>query len=721
MNWHVALSLVNLFLLGCILLVVRQLRYYLEGVASLPRPEDPTAAEIHDSCAAVYQPIRFLLLPFGLLWVIGCVGCFTFLRGWESDVYFGVEALGEGLAILLVCWGLLRLIHETEKHQSEPSLRTLDMYRRGEEYIRFFERIAVGAGLLVFGAVVVIGAWGKTWEEAALVGLPLVAVWELGMLLGAAYYVRETPDSERRGLAWVLLLWGGAVMWFAPTPSLLVTNQWVTAAAFLLLLRFFVRELTGRLTYLRERVDYLVRERRIMLDFMARVGPEPGSADFEESFDLPRIMKRTLTYLARQVNASGGAVFLRREDDPESLSAVAVEGFYPPSGEVWADRLVLRQKFLEELVRAEVIHKGEGLVGEVALTGEGILVKDAADDPRVPDFPVDYLRIQTAMVLPLRAAGQVMGVVSLINKRVGDETFAFTAHDRGLAEAIAEQAAIVLNNVQFHRLLTEQKILDHEMQIAQDVHAHLLPKEFPSVPGYELGALSRAARRVGGDYYDFIWIDASHLLLVVADVSGKGVPGAITMAMVKSALKALLTPRNGKPLSARQILCDLNDFVYRDTRRDAFVSMSVAILDVPHRRLCLARAGHEPVIVLGGANGRCDLVTPDGIALGLDSGTIFRRTIKETDLRLQPGDTVVLYTDGVTEAMNREKQMFSFERFLQILKESKGRGAQQVLEAVDERVTEFTGDTPPHDDLTLVLLRVLEADPSKGGSHVEKI
>jgi len=721
MGWHAALTLVILVLLGSVLLVLRQLRRHLESLKALPRPEDPTAAEIHDSCAAAHQWVRFLLPSFGLLWVVTLARFFRLLLGNESAFYYAAEGGLYGIGVLLVCSGLLRLVGEAEKWQAEPLSRTRETHRRSEQYVRAFERASVAAGLVVLLIFVLAGILRREPGSVGLLALPVVGLWQAGMLFGTAYHVRGTPDRERRGLAWALVVWASAVVWVGGHDVVAVINRLVTAAAILLVLRFFLRELTRRLVYLRDSVDYLIRERRIMLDFMARVGPEPGSADFDETLDLPRIMKRTLVFLVRQVNASGGAVFLRREDDPGALSAVAVEGFYPPSGEVRADRLVLRQQFLEELLRAEVIRVGEGLVGEVAKTGKGVLAEDATEDPRVPDFPVDYLRIQTALVLPLRAAGQVTGVLSLINKRVGDEVCPFSPHDQGLAEAIAEQAAIVLGNLQFHRLLTERRILEHEMRIAQDVHANLLPKEFPLVPGYEVRAFSRTARRVGGDYYDFIWIGPTHLLLVIADVSGKGVPGAITMAMVKSALKALVTPHDDGLPSAREILCDLNEFVYRDTRRDAFVSMSVGILDAPRRLLSLARAGHEPAIVLGGHNGRCDLVSPDGIALGLDSGTIFRKTIQETLLELAPGDSVVLYTDGITEAMNRDRQMFSFERFLETLRQSKGRNAQQVLEAVDERLSEFTGDVPPHDDLTMVLLRVLGADASKGGTDVEKI
>jgi len=525
-------------------------------------------------------------------------------------------------------------------------------------------------------------------------------------------------------VAWIFVIWGVAVVSFDSSPEAKVwlsVNRSATALAMAFLLRFFFMEVIGRLSFLREQTDHLIRERRIMLDFMTQMGPQPGSADFEETFDLPTIMKRALSFVSREVHASAGAVFLRREGDPETLSAVAVEGFYPPSGEVRADRLALRQQFLQDLVLAEVIREGQGLVGEVARTGRAILQEEAPADAARPKVPVDYLRVQSALILPLRAAGEVTGVLSLINKRVGDEVRPFTSYDQSLAEVIAEQAAIVLNNARVHRLLTEQELVEHEMRIAQDVHANLLPARSPDVSGYDLGALSRAARRVGGDYFDFIWIDPTHLLLVIADVSGKGVPGAITMAMVKSALKALVRPQGDSALSASRLLCDLNDFVYRDTRRDAFVSMSVGILDVPNRTLSVARAGHEPIVVLAGGNGRCDLVAPDGIALGLDNGTIFRRTIREEVLQLAPGDIVALYTDGITEAMNREREMFSFERFLATLRESRGYDAQHLVAAVDNRVAEFIGDVPPHDDLTLVLLRVLDEEPSKGGDDVAQI
>jgi serine phosphatase RsbU (regulator of sigma subunit) len=713
-------TLVILTLVGCILLVLRRMRGYLADLLTRSRPDDPAAADIFDSSEATYQPLQLLIPSFGLLWVTSAFRYLFYKVAWPGDIL----AVMEGFAILFICTGILRLIRVGERWHAPSLYRSRELERDDEQFVRDFERMAFFAGVGLMVIMVPVLAFLSEVVVLRNILLAGTAVWELAVLLAAANSVRETPDRQRRWLVWVFVVWGAGVVSFQSGPESvvwLVVNRAGTALAMAFLLRYFFQEVIGRLSFLREQTDHLIRERRIMLDFMTQMGPQPGSADFDETFDLQTIMKRALTFVSREVRASAGAVFLRREDDPGTLSAVAVEGFYPPSGEVRADRLALRQKFLEELVLSEVIRDGQGLVGEVAATGRAVLLEDASGDPRFPRGPVDYLRVQAALILPLRAGGEVTGVLSLINKRLGDEFRPFTSSDQSLAEVIAEQAAIVLNNARVHRLLTEQEIVEHEMRIAQDVHANLLPARSPEVSGYDLGALSRAARRVGGDYFDFIWIDPTHLLLVIADVSGKGVPGAITMAMVKSALKALVRPHGDTPLSAGQLLCDLNDFVYRDTRRDAFVSMSIGILDVPNRDLHVARAGHEPIVLLAGGNGRCDLVTPDGIALGLDDGTIFRRTMRETVLHLAPGDIVALYTDGITEAMNREREMFSFERFLATLKESKGYDAQHLVAAVDDRLSEFIGDVPPHDDLTLVLLRVLDEDPSNGGDHVEKI
>lgn len=266
---------------------------------------------------------------------------------------------------------------------------------------------------------------------------------------------------------------------------------------------------------------------------------------------------------------------------------------------------------------------------------------------------------------------------------IGVLTRAFNAMTQGLKRAQAD--------------LIEKQLLTQELNIAQEIQQGLLPKEIPQVPGYELAAFYAPAKEVGGDLYDFIRIDEARLGIAVADVSGKSVPGSLGMAMARTVLRAEALGHRG----VGETLHRTNAVIQPDIRRGMFVTLFYAVLDVTEHTLACSNAGHNPAFWVRG--NRIEEIGPEGIALGLvPEGQFY---VEDRVVKLKPGDLVALYTDGVTEAMDGSREEYGEDRFKEALLLARGKPIGQALESVVASVRAFVGDAPPHDDITLVLLR----------------
>lgn len=251
--------------------------------------------------------------------------------------------------------------------------------------------------------------------------------------------------------------------------------------------------------------------------------------------------------------------------------------------------------------------------------------------------------------------------------------------------------------------LLEKQRMEEELRIAQEIQESLLPTSFPEVKGYDIHAMYHAAKEVGGDYFDFIPVAENQLGLAVADVSGKGVPGSLGMTVTRTILRAQ-APGQG---DAAAVLTKVNRLIWSDIKRGMFVSVMYVILDGPRKTAHVASAGHNPMFLYRAARKEVEALCPPGLALGLDPGPIFERRVRGVEVALQPGDLMVMYTDGVTEAMNNKQQEFGEDALVKVLQRVEGLTAQQVIRRISEAVNRFVGDTPQSDDITVLAVRAL--------------
>jgi sigma-B regulation protein RsbU (phosphoserine phosphatase) len=319
---------------------------------------------------------------------------------------------------------------------------------------------------------------------------------------------------------------------------------------------------------------------------------------------------------------------------------------------------------------------------------------------------VGYLQgeTRTLMGFPLSVKGEMLGVMMLEEAQVS----ASKKEKRlELITGITQQAALALQNEQLQQARLGRERLDRELQLAHEIQETFMPDRIPEMPGWEIAAIWRAARQVAGDFYDLIEQTDGKLGLVIADVADKGMPAALFMTLTRTLLRATVREESShsqKPPS--DVLAQVNDLLVPDTRRGMFVTAFYAVLSPQDGHLDYANAGHNSPLVLRAGSGQIERLNRGGMALGVVTGT----RAEDHSTVLNPGDCIVLYTDGVTEATSPQGELYGSQRLRELLLSTSRQTAQGILDQIDSAVRKHIGAAPPSDDLTLIVLRRLERD-----------
>ncbi len=262
--------------------------------------------------------------------------------------------------------------------------------------------------------------------------------------------------------------------------------------------------------------------------------------------------------------------------------------------------------------------------------------------------------------------------------------------------------------------LVASERLARELEIAREIQMTLLPKETPVMDTVEVGALYRAASQVGGDLYDFFWVSEEELGFVIADVSGKGVPGSMVMTMAKAVIRAkavksdapmhtLPSGLGGEPGS---VIRKTNRMLYQDMKKGMFITANYGILNVNTLEFKFVSAGHNDTFVYNSFSGDIREYNPKGIAMGLDRGSIFDTILQEESIMLSSGDLLIQYTDGISEAMNEEGDEFGEERLKEAIRQFASQGVNEFLTSLDQQLRGFTKGFAQNDDITAVAIKV---------------
>lgn len=444
----------------------------------------------------------------------------------------------------------------------------------------------------------------------------------------------------------------------------------------------------------------LAQDRQRLFDFMHLMTEALG-----EGLSREELHQRIVHASILCTGALSACIFEQTERN--TMRGIAVEGLFPPHrpiGDSLKGKLGTRAKFLEQVLKSEEFPIGEGVVGRVAQNRRGELLADAAADPRMVKHDDPALAVRSVIVVPLVFRQRFFGVLAVANP-AGDEPF--TPADFTLLQSLAEQAALALHNAEFLHLQIERKQLDLDLSLASGIQQMLLPREMPRSRGLQLDARYMPAQRVGGDLYDFVSLPDDRLGILVADVSGKGIPASLLMAICRTNIRQI-APRHSSPAEA---LLELNRTLAAQIESGLYVTMIYAIIDVAANQVTLARAGHElPLFVRrdpAGGTARIDFAGSDGMALGMVPDEIFASALVDHVEPFQPGDVLVLYTDGVTEAPNEEGKEFSGARMADVARVHFGREPKEINDRLLEAIARFSGETAQRDDFTLVTVKRL--------------
>jgi sigma-B regulation protein RsbU (phosphoserine phosphatase) len=451
----------------------------------------------------------------------------------------------------------------------------------------------------------------------------------------------------------------------------------------------------NRIRQLERSKEEIQIEETLVFDFLHGLGE--AFTETIRSADLHRLI---VEGAARILDAHGGALYMMERAGGKLAPAYISKGC-PPFIEVPADVLqkaATTPSTLESYLRLHTIPPGEGIVGRVWQTREPVCLTDLANAPELAALRGTSLGATSVMVTPLLYGKQNMGVLALGN---GPMSAPFTPSDFVVFKSIAEQSAFALYNAIIYSEANEKKRLDHDLEIARDIQRILLPSEAPVIDGFEISGINIPARQVSGDYFDYIKVDDERLGIAIADVSGKGVPASIIMAICRSVLRSQAT---GNP-SPADVLQKVNRQLYPDIKEDMFISMAYVILDRARNTMMLSRAGHDAPLLYQRATESVTPIKPPGMVVGIDSGSVFDRITGNFALSLEQGDCLLLYTDGVTEALDANGDEFGFDRMIQCVRASASSGAPAMITRLIDELRSFVGAQPQNDDITLIAIR----------------
>jgi len=343
----------------------------------------------------------------------------------------------------------------------------------------------------------------------------------------------------------------------------------------------------------------------------------------------------------------------------------------------------------------------EPLIQKIAERKKEVTLYDIQEDPF---FEADRASCEKAfgqlgatLIVPLIYEDKLTGLISLGRKKSGKF---YRREDINLLNTLANQGAVAIENAQMVEEVIEKERMEEELSIARDLQTSMLPATCPEIEGFKLAALSTQAREVGGDFFDFIEMGEARVGLVVGDVTGKSVSGALVMSSSRSVFRML----SEEELPIGEIMMRANRRIKQDVTSGMFVALLYAVLNGKDRTLSLCSAGQTQPIHLSAKTGEASLVETKGDTFPL--GILEDAEYQETRLKLAPGDKVIFYTDGIVEAMNKQEEMFGFERLLEVVKKARSISADSLLKEVIDRVNEFAGGAAQHDDLTVIVVSV---------------
>ena len=359
------------------------------------------------------------------------------------------------------------------------------------------------------------------------------------------------------------------------------------------------------------------------------------------------------------------------------------------------------ERFTEQIAAEPVCVENANLLSQWVRTHQQVLEKDQVEaDPQYESMREEAMSFFNAIaievLIPVIMENKVNALVGIGKK---ENLQAYSRKDIELLQNMGSQIGITIDNALHHQDIVEKERLAEELRLGREIQTELLPVIFPQVQGLDVCGAMQPAKEIGGDYYDFITLpEKDNLSIVIGDVSGKGVAAGLFMAMAKAAIHTL----SQEETSPRRILIRTNQILHQSVSGQKFMTLLYLIWKPQESTLIYSSAGHEHILIYRNAAQQLEALLSGGFMLGMIDD--IERFLEEKQIKLEMGDKILLYTDGVTEAQNSSGEQFGLSRLKEVFKKHSAKPAQELMYTVRDEVHAFIGAYPQYDDISLVVL-----------------
>jgi sigma-B regulation protein RsbU (phosphoserine phosphatase) len=338
---------------------------------------------------------------------------------------------------------------------------------------------------------------------------------------------------------------------------------------------------------------------------------------------------------------------------------------------------------------------GTHITGWVLKNQQALLIENLATDERFRASEQERQSIRTVLCVPIWYRAKIIGVLTVNNKKTNQP---FSANDSRLLSIIAAQSGQLIRNSQLQEEAIQKKRMEQELALAREIQMSLIPQKDPDLKKLEINSYFSPADEVGGDYYDYFYLDENQFGVVLADISGHGASAALIMTMVKGILHSI-THQFRSPVN---VLSEINSVLSHIAPKEMFATMVFLVFDFEKNILRFSNAGHPPIIYYNNQQSRCEIESPKGCALNLTT----KHTFSDKEIPFQPNDTFIIYTDGVTEAINDSFEMFGEKRLIKAIEESVSDPSEKVLDNIKNQLGNFASVGAQSDDIALITIKI---------------
>ncbi|MCG6914361.1 SpoIIE family protein phosphatase [bacterium BMS3Abin03] len=332
------------------------------------------------------------------------------------------------------------------------------------------------------------------------------------------------------------------------------------------------------------------------------------------------------------------------------------------------------------------------LTGWMLKNKSPLMVNDLKNDKRFNFSGEMDLPVKTILSVPMSLKGRMIGLLTVFNKK--SET-GFSADDQRLLSIIAAQSAHVLENARLNQKEQDLIKMEEEFRMAKEIQLNILPKEIPTIDRYDIHAVNISAREVGGDYYDFIKLPGEKLAFCLGDITGKGLPAAMLMANLQATLRGQAFTQN----SVKDSIKNANILLFNSTASNRFATVFYGVLNYTNNSVTYCNAGHDAPINIKGD--QINRLNEGGLLLGCFDFAEYEEATKSIDV----GESIIIYSDGVTEAMNAINQEFGEEKFISIVKANQDLSGKELIDVILKEIKTHSGDIAQSDDITLLIIK----------------